>query len=109
MDIFPSFLPVLGHGVFHAVDSQCVLRLQTRHTSREVGMRTQMKSLSVVVLIMITHFKEILLLSKHNNHKIGQFSTLFFQRSVSYKIRLPLIEGNLLYKNITFTSKELNN
>ena len=52
MDIFPSFLPVLGHDVFHAIDSQCVLRLQTRHTSREVGMRTQMKSLSVVVVML---------------------------------------------------------
>ena len=52
MDIFPSFLPVLGHGVFHAVDSQCVLRLQTRHTSREVGMRTRTRSLSVVVIML---------------------------------------------------------
>ena len=49
MDIFPSFLPVLGHGVFHAIDSQYVLRLQTRHTSPAVGMRTQMQSLRVVV------------------------------------------------------------
>ena len=52
MDIFPSFLPVLGHGVFHAIDSQYVLRLQTRHTSPEVGMRTQMQSLSVVVIML---------------------------------------------------------
>ena len=52
MDIFPSFLPVLGHGVFHAVDSQYALRLQTRHTSPAVGMRTQMQSLSVVVIML---------------------------------------------------------
>ena len=52
MDIFPSFLPVLGHGVFHAIDSQYVLRLQTRHTSREVGMRTRTRSLSVVVIML---------------------------------------------------------
>ena len=49
MDIFPSFLSVLGHDVFHAIDSQCVLRRQTRHTSPAVGMRTQMQSLRVVV------------------------------------------------------------
>ena len=53
MDIFPSFLPVLGHGVFHAIDSQYVLRLQTHHTSREVGMRTQMQSLIVVVIMLL--------------------------------------------------------
>ena len=52
MDIFPSFLPVLGHGVFHAIDSQYVLRLQTRHTSPEVGMRTQTRSLSVVFVML---------------------------------------------------------
>ena len=53
MDIFPSFLPGLGHGLFHAIDSQYVLRLQTRHTSREVGMRTQMQSLIVVVIMLL--------------------------------------------------------
>ena len=52
MDIFPSFLPVLGHGVFHAIDSQYVLRLQTRHTSPEVGMQTQTRSLSVVFVML---------------------------------------------------------
>ena len=52
MDIFPSFLSVLGHDVFHAIDSQCVLRRQTRHTSPEVGMRTRTRSLSVVVIML---------------------------------------------------------
>ena len=52
MDIFPSFLPVLGHDVFHAIDSQYVLRLQTRHTSPEVGMRIQMQSVSVLVVML---------------------------------------------------------
>ena len=52
MDIFPSFLPVLGHGVFHAIDSQYVSRLQTRHTSPEVGMQIQMQSVSVLVVMI---------------------------------------------------------
>ena len=52
MDIFPSFLPVPGHDVFHAIDSQYVSRLQTRHTSPEVGMRTRTRSLSVVVIML---------------------------------------------------------
>ena len=55
MDIFPSFLPALGHGVFHAIDSQYALRLQTRHTSREVGMRTRTRSLSVVGVMLDFH------------------------------------------------------
>ena len=52
MDIFPGFHPGLGHGVSHAIDSQCVLRLQTRHISPEVGMRTRTRSFSVVVVIL---------------------------------------------------------
>ena len=52
MDIFPGFFPARGHDVFHAIDSQYVLRLQTRHTSPEVGMRTRTRSLSVVVAML---------------------------------------------------------
>ena len=55
MDIFPSFLPVLGHAVFHAIGSQYVSRLQTHHTSREVGMRTRTRSLSVVGVMLDFH------------------------------------------------------
>ena len=61
MDIFPSFLPVLGHGVFHAIDSQYVSRLQTRHTSPEVGMQIQMQSVSVLVVML--YFLNILYFS----------------------------------------------